>query len=116
AAYGIQVNHFTVLFNSLKTFSTLAELNEFLRQNGFTLNAAGGEIKGTPKDGLEQSSTMARAVPWKFSGGEEHLIPGCYYEFARRYPTATGGLFQGFIPKSADKIFESTFDKKPSRA
>jgi hypothetical protein len=35
-------------------------------------------------------------------------IPGCYYEFARRYPDADGKLFSGFIAGSADKIFEST--------
>jgi hypothetical protein len=35
-------------------------------------------------------------------------IPGCYYEFAKRYPDADGKLYSGFIAKSADKIFEST--------
>jgi hypothetical protein len=41
-------------------------------------------------------------------------IPGCYYEFARRYTDKEGNLFSGFIAKSADKIFESTnFYNKP---
>jgi hypothetical protein len=35
-------------------------------------------------------------------------VPGCYYEFARRYAMPSGQLYQGFIAKSADKIFEST--------
>ncbi|MEJ2595547.1 MAG: DUF1338 domain-containing protein, partial [bacterium] len=35
-------------------------------------------------------------------------IPSCYYEFARRYPDASGKLYGGFIAKSADKIFEIT--------
>lgn len=37
-------------------------------------------------------------------------IPGCYYEFARRFPIWKDKtyLFQGFIPQSANKIFEST--------
>ena len=35
-------------------------------------------------------------------------VPSCYYEFARRYPLPSGELFQGFVPASADKIFEST--------
>ena len=40
-------------------------------------------------------------------------IPGCYYEFARRYPDEKGNIYSGFIAKSADKIFESTnFYKK----
>ena len=35
-------------------------------------------------------------------------VPGCYYEFTRRYPLASGDLFQGFVAKSADRIFQST--------
>lgn len=112
-AIGIRINHFTVLVNSLKTFKTLQELNEFLKSQGFSLNSAGGEIKGTPAELLEQSSTMAKKVDWTFAGGARKPLMGCYYEFARRYEDkATGKLFQGFIPKSADKIFESTFEKK----
>ena len=37
-----------------------------------------------------------------------HVVPACYYEFARRYVQADGTRFEGFIAKSADKIFEST--------
>lgn len=113
AAFGIQVNHFTVLVNSLKSFKTLQELNDFVQKNGFELNAAGGVVKGNPQELLEQSSTMAKRIPWNFSGGVKKDIMGCYYEFARRYPIpGTEKLFQGFIPKSANKIFESTFEKK----
>jgi hypothetical protein len=36
------------------------------------------------------------------------VIPSCYFEFAKRYPLADGNLYQGFVAKSADKIFEST--------
>ena len=43
----------------------------------------------------------------KFDDGSK-VIPCCYYEFARRYPLPNGNLFQGFVAKSADKIFEST--------
>lgn len=112
AAFGIQLNHFTVLVNSLRTFSSLQDLNEFLISNGMKLNQQGGIVKGTPKEFLEQSSTVAKKVPWKFADGKEHPIMGCYYEFARRYELPnTSKLFQGFIPKSADKIFESTFEK-----
>lgn len=115
AAFGIQVNHFTVLLNSLKTFKKLEELNEFLKANGLVLNSAGGEVKGTPKELLEQSSTEARKIPWKFQGGQTENVMGCYYEFARRYPLpGTQQLFQGFIPKSANKIFESTYEKQKS--
>jgi hypothetical protein len=52
---------------------------------------------------------MARRVSRDFSKGDIREIPGCYYEFAKRYPLPQGeGLFQGFVPASADKIFEST--------
>ena len=113
AAFGIRVNHFTVLVNSLKSFTNLQDLNTFLTEKGFVLNSAGGVIKGTPSELLEQSSTMAKKIEWNFKGGVTRPILGCYYEFARRYPTpGTQKLFTGFIPKSADKIFESTFEKK----
>jgi hypothetical protein len=113
AAFGVQVNHFTVFVNELKTFGDLQSLNKFLGENGLKLSEAGGVIKGTPDERLEQTSTVARRIPWTFAGGKEHEVLGCYYEFARRYPVSAGGaLFQGFIPKSADKIFESNFEKR----
>jgi hypothetical protein len=110
--FGFRANHFTVSVNSLKKISGLAQVNAFLKENGFLLNTAGGEIKGTPSDLLEQSSTMADIVPVHFLEGV-HNIPSCYYEFAMRHPDANGQLFSGFIEKSANRIFESTdFYKK----
>ncbi len=107
AAFGFRANHFTVDFNHLKTFKSLQELNELLKSKGFKLNASGGEIKGTPAECLEQSSTLAAQVDWEFSDGT-HNIPACYYEFAKRHPMKNGELYPGFIAASADKIFEST--------
>ena len=107
AAFGFRANHFTVLVNALKTFDGLAALNAFIKQSGYPLNDGGGEIKGSPQSLLEQSSTLADQVPVDFTDGP-HTIPACYYEFARRYPTADGKLFYGFVASSADKIFEST--------
>jgi hypothetical protein len=71
------------------------------------LNKAGGVIKGTPEQFLEQSSTMAVPVHVKFTDGTFE-IPGCYYEFAKRYALPNGKLYTGFVAASADKIFEST--------
>jgi hypothetical protein len=105
--FGFRPNHFTVLVNSLKTFASLQELNTFLKDKGFPLNAAGGEVKGSPQQYLEQSSTTADPVEIDFVDGHKK-IPGCYYEFAKRYPMPDGKLFNGFIEKSANKIFEST--------
>lgn len=107
AAYGFRPNHFTVNMNALKKWTDIRQLNEFIKAKGFVLNASGGEIKGTPADYLEQSSTMASEIPVEFSDGV-FAIPGCYYEFAKRYPLESGNYYQGFVAKSADKIFEST--------
>lgn len=111
AAFGFRANHFTVLVNALQTIKSLPELNRLVRELGFPLNDEGGEIKGTSEDGLEQSSTLASQVDVEFSDGVLR-IPGCYYEFARRYELPDGTLFSGFVPKSADKIFQST-DRRP---
>ncbi len=107
AAFGFRVNHFTVFVNALTTFPDLESLNAFLLEHGFKLNESGGVVKGTPAQCLEQSSTRADSVPVEFED-ETVRVPSCYYEFARRYPLASGKLFQGFVPTSADKIFEST--------
>jgi hypothetical protein len=107
AAFGFRVNHFTVDVNALTTFPDLESLNAFLIDHGFALNQAGGTIKGTPAQRLEQSSTLADTITVELAG-ESARIPSCYYEFARRYALPNGELFQGFVPASADKIFEST--------
>ena len=107
AAFGFRANHFTLLVNALQRLSSLETLNAFLQDKGFALNTSGGEIKGSAKEYLAQSSTLAPKVQVEFSDGTLE-IPGCYYEFARRYPLPDGRLFQGFVATSADKIFEST--------
>ncbi len=107
AAYGFRPNHFTVNINNLKKYNDILVLNEFVKSKGYVLNKSGGEVKGTVADYLEQSSTMASEIPVQFDDGTFN-IPGCYYEFAKRYPTADGKLYTGFVAKSADKIFEST--------
>lgn len=106
-AFGFRANHFTVSINYLKGFTRLEDVNDFLKEKGYALNSSGGEIKGTPEQLLEQSSTLADRVEVRFSEGVR-IIPGCYYEFALRYPRKDGKIFSGFIAGSADKIFEST--------
>jgi len=105
--FGYRANHFTMFINQLKKFNEVSEINEFLKSNGIKLNASGGEIKGTPDDHLEQSSTLSGTIEVDFMEGKK-TIPCCYFEFAKRYKDETGGLYQGFVAKSADKIFEST--------
>jgi hypothetical protein len=104
---GFCANHFTVSVNSLKKFNSIQKVNSFLKSKGFLLNDGGGEIQGTPGELLEQSSIKAGMVRFSFQEGI-YEIPGCYYEFALRYPDTDGKLYSGFIAKSADKIFEST--------
>jgi hypothetical protein len=109
---GFRANHFTVSVNGLKKLDSIQKVNSFLKSNGFLLNDAGGEIQGTPGELLEQSSIRAGMIRIQFLEGVFE-VPGCYYEFARRYPDADGKLYSGFIAKSANKIFESTnFYKK----
>lgn len=105
--YGIRVNHFTVFINSLSQFETIEEVNQYLKDSGYTLNTSGGEVKGTPEMLLEQSSTLADMQEMMFEEGP-YTIPTCFYEFARRYEDETGKLFLGFHADSANKIFEST--------
>ncbi len=109
-AYGFRANHFTISLNHMHKYDTVEKINEFLKSNGFALNAENGEIKGTAQDLLEQSSTMAEKIPIEFEDGA-HEIPSCYYEFAKRYVDKNGDLFGGFVAASADKIFESTHNK-----
>lgn len=105
--YGFRANHFTINVNALKNFEKLEELNNFLEESGWKLNASGGKIKGTPEQLLEQSSTLADLHTIQFEEGSFE-IPSCYYEFALRYAMPDGNLYQGFVAASADKIFEST--------
>jgi hypothetical protein len=105
--YGFCANHFTVSINYLEKLDTIEKVNSFLKSNGYQMNDSGGEIKGTPEELLEQSSIKSEIVAVDFEEGSFE-VPGCYYEFARRYPDASGKLYPGFIAKSADKIFEST--------
>jgi len=110
--YGFCANHFTVSINFLKKLDSIEKVNSFLKANGFQMNDSGGEIKGTPAELLEQSSIKSEMIQLDFVEGSFE-VPGCYYEFARRYPDTDGKLYSGFIAKSADKIFESTdFYKK----
>lgn len=106
-AFGYRANHFTVSINYLTGFDGIEAVNGFLKESGYQLNSSGGEIKGTPEQLLEQSSTLADRVELNFTDGV-HTIPGCYYEFALRYPDRDSHIFSGFIAGSADKIFEST--------
>lgn len=107
SAIGFKPNHFTVFINKLQSFNEVSELNTFLKEKGFELNASGGEVKGSPEVFLEQSSTLADTIEVEFKDKKE-VIPSCYFEFAKRYPMSNGELYQGFVAKSADKIFEST--------
>ncbi len=107
AGMGFRANHFTVSLNHLKKYNSVQKVNALLKENGFSLNEAGGAIKGSPDTFLEQSSTMADRLKIPFSDGLFE-VSTCYYEFALRYKLKDGQYFQGFVAQSAGKIFEST--------
>jgi len=107
AAWGYRANHFTVSINHLAQFENIEDINHTVKEAGFTLNDAGGEIKGDSLVKLEQSSTIADKIKVDFLDKSVE-IPSCFYEFAKRYPVASGELYSGFVAASADKIFEST--------
>jgi hypothetical protein len=108
AALGLHANHFTISVNHLKTLPSLEAVLDFVESLGIAINETGGRMKGSPDVLLEQGSTLADRMPVEFADGGRHTVPTCYYEFARRYPTAEGTLFQGFVPASASQIFSST--------
>jgi Domain of unknown function (DUF1338) len=115
------LNHFTVSVHNLPAgYNTIAQFNQFLEQQGFTLNDAGGKIKTSGDGYLLQSSTVAEMIDAVFAGGTGHRIPGSYVEFAERKilpahaSLAAGDIKrehrrEGFEASNADKIFESTY-------
>lgn len=105
--FGYRANHFTVFINYLKQYNSIDKLNKFLIDNNFEMNRTGGLVKGSEKQMLKQSSTLADHVEIEFTEGK-YKIPCCYYEFAERFTDGNGKLFNAFIAGSADKIFEST--------
>ncbi|MEZ4383740.1 MAG: DUF1338 domain-containing protein [Nannocystaceae bacterium] len=107
AAFGLRANHFTVSVDALRTVPSLEALCDLVVGAGIPLSDAGGVIKGSPAALLEQASTRAAPVEVRFADGPS-TVPGCYYEFARRYADADGQRFTGFIADSADRLFEST--------
>ena len=115
AAFGFRVNHFTVDVGALASFPDLQALVAFVVEHGFVMNEAGGVIKGTPADRLVQASTRADSIAVAFDD-QTARIPSCYYEFAERFRLPDGDVFHGFIPASADKIFESTDVGRPDGA
>lgn len=107
AAWGYRANHFTVSINHLANYEDIETVNSVLKDAGYLLNTNGGEVKGNEAVKLEQSSTLADKAPVAFSD-KTMEIPSCFYEFAKRYPLASGELYTGFVAASADKIFDST--------
>lgn len=107
AALGLRPNHFTVSINSLKKLRGVEDVLDFVEAAGYRINASGGRVKGSKDVLLEQGATLADRVAVQFADGPR-VIPTCYYEFALRHPDQSGRLYEGFVPASADRIFEST--------
>lgn len=108
AALGLRPNHFTVSVNALSELAPLGRLVDWVVAQGYSVNEAGGRIKGGPSVYLAQASTLADRLTVEFAEGRVAEIPTCYYEFAERFVTPEGTLYEGFVPNSANRLFEST--------
>jgi len=118
------LNHFTISIHNLKPgHNIIADFNNFLERNGFTLNDSGGKIKVSADGNLLQSSTVAEMIEAIFANGVKHKISGSYVEFAeRKVLKQFEGLpasaikrehrREGFEANNADKIFESTYSSQ----
>ncbi|CAH8251427.1 unnamed protein product [Arabidopsis lyrata] len=124
---GYALNHVTISVHRLKShLNKIKKLNQFLEEKGFKLNSEGGVLKVSPDGGLQQSSTVADSISFKFSDGVTKSIPCSYIEFAERlvlpqYQNVPESEIReshrrdGFEVGNADKIFESTFQEQLSR-
>jgi len=105
--HGIRVNHFTLDVNKLENYAIESLCNK-LKCLGVNLNESGGIIKGDRFKGLKQASTIADKILVKFEDLPFKVkTPSCYVEFAERH-LINNKHFNGFLVKSANKIFEST--------
>lgn len=110
-AHGYRVNHFTIRVNSLDNLKIRDVCGQLLADK-IPLNESGGTIKGSEQIGLEQASTLADNITFECDKTHEKInIPSCYVEFAERFELK-GKLFNGFVAKSANHIFESTNQQK----
>lgn len=111
-AWGLRANHFTIYINALNKFTEIEKVVGLLENQGYSLNAQGGVIKGSVEQGLMQISTMADEFELEFRDGEKETISSCYYEFAQRFNPKNRSqdkdVYQGFVVSSANNIFEST--------
>ena len=121
------LNHYTISVHNLPApHNTILNFNTFLKDNGFKLNSAGGEMKTSPDKLLIQSSTVAEMIEVEFADGDTHPISGSYVEFAERkvkpeyshLPLAEIGRQHrrdAFEAANADKIFESTYSEQTKK-
>ena len=107
SVFGFRPTHFAVQTNRFTHYRELTRLNTFLKERGFELNSAGGEIQGNPEVFLEQSSIKATQSAIQFPDGT-YPVSGTFYEFANRYVMGDGMLFNGFLMGSAQNLFHST--------
>ena len=104
AAFGFRAHHVAVDVGELRTFEGLGELDRFLEQHGFRIDQAGGAIKGSPDELLEQSSTLPDEIDVELSDGALRIPSGCCV-LARRYPGPDGTLYQGYAAEPAARLF-----------
>ncbi len=107
ASLGMHANHFTISVNELQDTPTIESALNLVESSGHPISDAGGRVKGSAEVLLAQGSTRADRMTVEFADGSLE-VPTCYTEFALRFSDGAGHLYQGFVPASADHIFEST--------
>jgi broad-specificity NMP kinase len=124
-AFGRCPNHFTIAAHLLPKINSLTEFNKFISAElNLPLNQTGGEIKGTAKMGIEQSSTIGAQI--KLNLHHQSIdITGPFMEFVWRHPIEYSknttpskwkDYFTGFIAGNANKVIESLYKENTNQS
>jgi hypothetical protein len=108
------------LHRPLWRLPTFADYRRLAEENEYAAWVIFNKIKRSADGLLLQSATVAELVEAEFAGGERHMIPGSYVEFAERLvdpayrhlkpeEITRAHRRDGFETGNADRIFESTY-------
>jgi hypothetical protein len=118
--FGRVVNHFGVCIYTTGEYDSLADFNDKARRlYNIGLNNVEGEIKGSKKIGLEQSSSVGSVTYFDLDGGTVE-VNDAFLEFVWRHPVKDcnttpkifDDFYQDFLPSNANNIVESVYEKQ----
>lgn len=115
--FGRVPNHFTIPIHLIAGFESLEDFNDFVENKvGLKLNRVNGVIKGSSREGLQQSSTVGEKVTVQLADGSVEIADR-FFEFVWRFPKAGiekpvywKDFFTGFIGVNATHVIESLYD------